>query len=76
MATTWANSETRFWTGTQCDGLYLIFDTSAHLWDGDPHADPDEVLAHVAECSECQEADIRVSALTDGTYELEGHGIN
>lgn len=75
MTTTWANDTERFWASTSCDGLFLLFDTSAHIHDGTPKVDSDEVIEHVRDCEKCQENDVRVSILTDGTEELEGYEI-
>jgi hypothetical protein len=69
--TTWANDLDRFWNAVECDGLFLLFDTSAHLNGGWPGVDSDDVLAHAQECGTCQENDVRVSVLTDGTEVLE-----
>lgn len=39
---------------TDCDGLFLIFDTARHNgWT----VDQSEVTDHIAECTTCQEAD-------------------
>lgn len=73
--TCWSNDVDRFWGSVDCDELFLLFDTSAHVNDGTPDVDSDQVLAHVEQCSACGDADVRVSVLSDGTEALEGGGV-
>lgn len=69
--TTWANDVYRFWGSVECDGLFLMFDTSAHMNDGVPDVSSDDVVEHVKDCETCRDGDVRVSVLSDGTELLE-----
>jgi hypothetical protein len=71
-ATVWTNGDGyyRWWESAE-DGLFLIFDTSAHINDGVPNVTPDEVREHIAECPECQAAGIEVTDNGDGTATVE-----
>lgn len=71
----WANDIPHFWGPASCDGLFLLFDTSAHIHNGTPNVSADDVVEHIRDCEECQESDVRVSELTDGTVQLESHEI-
>lgn len=73
--TIWANEASHFWGRLNCEALFKVFDTSAHANDGVPDVSSDQVLAHVTECSACQDDDIRVSLLTDSTEQLEGGSV-
>lgn len=46
----------RWWCAVDCDGLFLIFDTSANVNGGEPDVSVDEVLTHVRDCRDCQDA--------------------
>lgn len=76
MTTRWANDDHNFWGRLNCESLFRTFDTSAGDNNGMPDVDSDKVVAHVAGCPVCQDDDIRVSLLTDGTEQLEGGSVN
>ena len=63
--------EYNFWGEHPCDGLFLLFDTSAHVNNGEADVSADEVMAHILECETCREHDTRVSILADGSHSLE-----
>lgn len=44
LVTNWANDDHNFWGRLNCDGLFLLFDTSAHVNNGVPDVDSDAVL--------------------------------
>jgi len=70
--TVWTNAEdgSRWWVSAE-DGLFLLFDTSAHINNGVPNVTPEEVREHIAECEECQAAGIEVTDNGDGTATVE-----
>jgi hypothetical protein len=74
--TVWANETFRFWGASSCYGLFLLFDTSAHIHDGSPDVSAQDVVDHIRDCEECQESDVRVSELSDGTFQLESHEVD
>jgi hypothetical protein len=59
----WTNADdgARWWENVGCDGLFLMFDTSAHVNDGVPEVALKEVQEHVKECEVCTEKGITVS---------------
>ncbi|MEU5258992.1 hypothetical protein [Amycolatopsis sp. NPDC021455] len=68
-----ADDDARWWESTGCDGLFLLFNTSAHLNDGVPEVQPGEVQAHIAECEACAGNGLTVSVDADDvTATLEG----
>lgn len=64
----WVNDIEHFWGDLKCDGLFLLFDTSAYANGGVPDIEAQEVLDHIRECGTCQEEDVRVSDCVDGCY--------
>jgi hypothetical protein len=53
------------WTGVSCDGLFLIFDSHAHIHNGDGSGAIPEAKKHVKDgCKKCA---------SDDTY-LDAHG--
>jgi hypothetical protein len=70
--TVWTNADDfpRWWEAAE-DGLFLIFDTSAHINGGVPNVSPGEVRKHIAECATCQDAGITVTDNGDGTATVE-----
>ncbi|WP_336160026.1 hypothetical protein [Amycolatopsis sp. VC5-11] len=68
----WTNREhgTRWWNGT-CEGLFTLFDTSAHHHNGTPRVAPDDVQSHIAACNECQTNGLGVTDHHDGTATLD-----
>lgn len=69
----WDCTEYRFWAPVSCDGLFLLFDTSAHLCEGVPDISHDDVVKHVTECDRCQACDVRVTVDVEGIATLEYH---
>lgn len=71
-ATVWTNADdgSRWWESAE-DGLFLVFDTSAHINNGVPNVTPDEVREHIAGCTECQAAGITVTDNGDGTATVD-----
>lgn len=68
----WTNREhgTRWWNGT-CEGLSMLFDTSAHIHNGTPCVAPDDVQSHVSTCNKCQANGIEVTDHRDGTATVD-----
>ncbi len=63
------NREMRPWDAyTWCDGLFLMFDTAAHVSEGRPVVPANEVQEHVSECADCQAAGVSVDVQPDGSY--------
>jgi hypothetical protein len=62
----------RFWDRYTCEGLFLLFDTSAHLNDGTPDVAAGEVQAHIDDCDDCQGQGVSVSPQEDGSYFVNG----
>jgi hypothetical protein len=67
----WAHEEEHWWGPIECDGLFLLFDTSAHVNDGVPTVTPDEAVEHISGCAQCQELDMRVTIDADGLATVE-----
>jgi hypothetical protein len=68
--TKWLNEERRFWEAT-CDGLFLLFDTSAHINGGIPNVSAREAQEHIDECDDqCAERGTSVDDYGDGTAYL------
>lgn len=66
------NDEPRPWDAyTWCDGLFLMFDTAAHLSAGRPIVPASEVQEHVTDCDDCRAAAVRVDVQPDGSYFVE-----
>lgn len=61
MRSVWDMSDGRFWDPVECDGLFLMFGTDAHVSDGVPDVPVVEVLEHVRECQECTDACVTVT---------------
>jgi hypothetical protein len=75
-STVWGNDQAHFWGPASCDGLFLMFDTSAHMNNGVPDVSWKEVVEHIRDCETCSESDVRVSELSGGTYMLESHEVD
>lgn len=67
----WTHEEFHWWGPIECDVLFLIFDTSAHMNGGTPIVTPDEAVAHINECERCRDLDMRVSIDGDGLHTVE-----
>lgn len=66
-------TDARFWDSyTWCDGLFLLFDTSAHINDGVPKVDASEVQEHIDDCDECKAHGVSVSPQENGSYFING----
>jgi hypothetical protein len=62
----------RFWEHYTCDGLFLLFDTSAHINNGTPDVSASEVQDHIEDCDDCQGQGVSVSPQEDGSYFVNG----
>jgi hypothetical protein len=62
----------RFWEHYTCDGLFLLFDTSAHINDGTTAVDASEVQAHVDDCTACRIGGVSVFPQENGSYFING----
>lgn len=60
MRVRWDMSDGRFWEPVECNDLFLMFDTDAHVSNGVPDVPVSDVHEHVAECDECIAAYVMV----------------
>lgn len=73
MPRVWTHEEERFWATFPCDGLFGLFDSSAHLHNGEPTTTADEVTEHINGCAQCQDSSVYVTTDTDGMATVESY---